>query len=753
MQEDSHPLKGEIKNIIFYNDENGYSVLRLTTWKKSIKREIVACGNIYQPVPGEQLQLTGRWENNKDYGFQFIFQDFSRKVPQSREGMINYLSSNMVKGIGKHYAEKIIDRFGEEAFHVIENEPGKLRGIRGIGETRLAELIKSWKSHQIIREIILFLSRQNINLNYASKIYRVFGDDSIEQLKRDPFILAEKIRGIGFKTADAIAKKLNIREDSFSRIKSGLFYTLLNDTENGNTMTHEDTLLEKSLELLGIEKAVIEEAIIRLVNDKQLFTLQKESKTCYLLPAFFFAEIKASHRLSRIMNSPFYIHIKSIDSAIEWVQERISIKLTDNQKEAIAGVINNKISIITGGPGTGKTTIVRAIHSIYKAKKAKIALLSPTGKAAKRLSEVTMHSGSTIHRILGTNAITGLFVKNERNRLSYDIIVIDEFSMVDLLLFYNLLKAVNDHTKLILIGDADQLPSVGPGDVLYSMIKSERIFVIELNQIFRQKSMSNIIKAAHRIRKGEFPSLPPYRVDNRNDLYLYCIDDSKIKEKTAQEIPRDLLIREHNTAYGRERVHDIPNTIIKIIKYDVPRMCGIKSLDDIQVLTSMNSGVCGTHNLNTVLQDYFNPEKTAVKRFGRLFRVNDKVMQITNNYDKLVFNGDSGVITGIDFEGQLLYVRFDNRILEYPFDDLDELTLSYAISVHKSQGSEFPVIIFPIIISHFIMLRRNLIYTGITRAKKLAIILGSKRAVAIAVNRDSRGERLTYFTERIIENI
>lgn len=740
LQEPKNILKGEIKSVIFSNEENGYAVLRLKTRRKNIIREVIACGNMYQPFPGEQIMLEGKWEHNKQYGFQFIFFHFERKVPQSKEGMVKYLSSNMVKGIGKYYAEEIIEKFGENALSIIENEPERLMEISGIGEKRVAGIKQSWKTQKIIRDIILFLSKHGINLNYASKIYKAFGEDSIEQLKRDPYILAEKIRGIGFKTADSIAKKLHIKEDSYSRIKSGIVYILMNDTENGNTMTLENTLLDGAQELLGVEQNKIESCLKRLLEEEGVFQVMKDNSIYYSIPAFFFAEIKVSHRLNNILNSRFYIGIRSIDSALNWVQSRINIELTENQKQAIAGVINNKISIITGGPGTGKTTIVKAIHLIYKAKKARIALLSPTGKAAKRMSEVTSCPASTIHRILGSNPQTNKNVKNEMNKLQYDIIIIDEFSMVDILLFHNLLKAIEEHTKLILIGDADQLPSVGPGDVLHNMIRSGIIFTAELNQIFRQKRTSRIITAAHRIKDGEFPYLPMYKVDDRNDLYLYPVDDRAQKNISPADENRDMK-------------DDIPGIIIKMIKYDIPRMTKFSKLDEIQVLTSMNKGICGTHNLNCVLQDYFNPDGRSVKRYGKVFKVNDKIMQTSNNYDKLVFNGDSGIITNIDPEEKILYARFDNRTIEYAFDDLDELTLSYAISVHKSQGSEFPVIIFPIIMSHYIMLRRNLIYTGITRAKKLAIILGSKRAIGVAVKKGDLQERSTYLTERIMENI
>lgn len=750
MQEGSDQVKGEIKSVIFYNDENGYAVLRLNVRKKNIIKEMIACGNIYQPFPGELVCLEGRWENNKEYGFQFMFRFFTRKVPQSREGMIKYLSSNMVKGIGKHYAEKIINKFEDASFSIIENEPEKLLEIDGIGEVRLASLKKSWKNQRIIRDIILFLSENKINLNYASKIFKVFGENSIEQLKRDPYVLAEKIRGIGFKTADRIARKLNVREDSHSRIKSGIIYVLLNDTDNGNTMTPEDVLVDQSRELLGLDNHNIEDCLSRLIKEEVLFLIMKNDKNHYSIPAYFFAEIKVSHRLNNILNSKFFIPVKSIDMAIGWVQQKTGLRLTEDQQEAVAGVINNKVSIITGGPGTGKTTIVQAIYSIYKAKKARVALLSPTGKAAKRLGEVTRHRASTIHRILGANPMSGRNVKNEMNRLQYDLIIIDEFSMVDILLFYNLLKAVDDNTKLVFIGDSDQLPSVGPGDVLHCLIRSKKIFVAELNQVFRQKSQSRIISAAHRIKGGKFPYLPSYRVDDRNDIYLYEIDDSPAREDPCCT---DNLISEKSFAYGFEKPKDIPGIIIKMIKYDIPRIAKGVSMEDIQVISSMNRGICGTHNLNSVIQDYFNPSNHSIKRFGRTFRKDDKVMQIANNYDKLVFNGDTGIIADIDADNNLLFVRFDGRMVEYDFSELDELTLSYAISVHKSQGSEFPVIIFPIIMSHYIMLRRNLIYTGITRAKRLAILIGSKKAIGIAINKGNVQERKTYLQERIEENL
>ena len=723
MNPDTHTLRGEIKNVTFANEENGFAVLRLLCKRRNRTVEIMAKGTIYQPYPGEIVALHGHWEHHQTYGRQFAFSSFTRTVPASKQGMIKYLSSRLIKGIGKVYAEKIVHAFGEATFDTIEHHPEALKQIRGIGEKRIRQLAKAWQEQTVAREVMLFLSSHDINLNYAVKIVKTFGQQAIEVLKENPYLLAEKIRGIGFKTADRIARKLNIAPDSPNRLQAGLTFLVFQAADNGHTMAPKEELIENAAKEMEVPAARIAETVHRLVEHNRLFALEKEGRIFVSLPVYYYAERLISERLLALMQSRQPIAISKISAALDWVQQRMDITLSAEQRAAVSQVIAHKVCLITGGPGTGKTTIVHAIYKIFNAKKARIALLSPTGKASKRLSQVVGAPASTIHRMLGYKP-TGGFSRNEQNPLPADMIIVDEFSMVDTQLFAGLLRALPDAAHLVLIGDADQLPSVGAGDVLHHLIRSAFIPCARLEHIFRQKRRSLIVQAAHRIRKGQFPFLPDYQVSRSHDLYFL-----DAPEKDA-----------------------IPSTIIKIMAYDVPRISGHKELADIQVLSAMNRGVAGVHNLNTCLQDYFNKHPLAVKRFGQTFKPGDKVMQTANNYDKQVFNGDSGIISAIDAESRLLTVTFSSRRVEYRFDELDELALAYAISIHKSQGSEFPVVIMPMITSHYIMLKRNLLYTGLTRAKRLAVILGSKKALAIAIHKQDDSTRWSYLEERLKQN-
>jgi exodeoxyribonuclease V alpha subunit len=647
-------------------------------------------------------------------------------VPASVYGIEKYLGSGLMKGIGPIMAKRIVKKFGKKTLDVIEKDIERLGEVDGIGEKRIGMIGKAWDEQREIREVMLFLQTHGVSSGYATKIFKQYGSRSIEVVKRNPYRLATDIFGIGFITADNIAEKLGFDKNSELRAEAGILYVLNQLSDDGHVYYPYELLIEKCQEILQVNREIIMQALgsidldnrIVIENLKGLEMLGESQKAVYLAK-FHVSETSIANRFKTLINAPKSIRNIKTDKAIEWVQKQLSISLAIKQKEAIKCAAENKVMVITGGPGTGKTTIINAILRIFSKLKVKIMLAAPTGRAAKRMYETTGYEAKTIHRMLEYSIQKGGFQKNDEHPLQCDLLIVDEASMIDTVLMHHLLKAVPPQATFILVGDVNQLPSVGAGNVLKDIIRSGSVSVVELNEIFRQAKESLIIVNAHKINNGVIPSFKPSR--QLDDFYF--ID---------QEDPEEVL-----------------KIILDLTKDRIPHRFGFDPVDDIQVLTPMHKGTVGAGNLNVELQKALNPSEEGILRGNRNFKVNDKVMQVKNNYDKEVFNGDIGRITEIDQENQELIISFDGRNVLFDFTDLDEIVLAYAVSVHKSQGSEYPAVIIPILTQHYVLLQRNLIYTGVTRGRRLVVLVGTKRALAIGVRNDKTQKRYTYLSYRL----
>lgn len=698
-----------IDSITFRDEKNDYTVVRATASNDSF----IAVGVMPAVHVGSVFNLYGSWKIHPRFGEQFAFQECEETLPAIIEGIKNYLASGLIKGIGPSYAEKIVDRFGEATLDILDNEPDKLSEIRGIGPKKLEKIKKCWAEQQEIRNIMLFLKSYNVSTSLATKIFKQYGAQAIQTVTENPYRLADELWGVGFKTADDIASKLGFEHERFERLRSGILYSMNKFSEAGHCFAIITELVKVAVELLEVQENLITAAIDTMLSDKDLI---QEDDAIYL-PMYYHSEVGVARRLHEIMNASGWRYFDYDD---------IDTNYYDNtQVEAIEAALNEKVLIITGGPGTGKTTITKAIISAYREAGAEVLLAAPTGRAAKRLSEVTRMGAKTIHRLLEMRPPEG-FQRDENNRLEGDVLIVDECSMVDLLLMYSLLKAVPDHMTVILVGDVDQLPSVGAGRVLADIIESGVVPVIRLEKIFRQAQRSSIVTSAHRINKGEMP----YLTDHDSDFLF--IETENPAEKIV-EICRGVL-PEHRGLPDRG---GLPEGM------SLPEQ-GINPVD-IQVLTPMRRGETGTNALNLLLQEALNPY--GAKIAGINFRIGDRVMQVRNNYEKFVFNGDIGIVCG--FEDGEVTVKFDEKMVAYETSELDELVLAYATTIHKGQGSEFPYVIMPIVKAHFIMLQRNLLYTGVTRAKKGLIMVGERKAVYIAVMNNKIVERNTRLGERL----
>jgi exodeoxyribonuclease V alpha subunit len=643
-------------------------------------------------------------------------------LPATLTGIEKYLGSGLVKGIGPIMAKRIVARFGLETLDIIEGSSEKLQEVEGIGPIRVERIAKAWQDQREIREVMVFLQGEGVSSTYAVKIYKVYGDRAISVVKENPYRLALDISGIGFKTADKIAQNMGIDPSSPMRAEAGIIHVLSEMVDDGHVYYPYEELKEKAAELLEVGKEFLDTALGTLTEQRRVVIEEHpEHRAVYLTPLHV-AEVNVAIRLKTLLNSPKQLSQIDIEKAIEWVQRANHIELAEMQKEAIRKAITGKVMVITGGPGTGKTTLVNSLIKILGQKGQRILLASPTGRAAKRLSEVTGHEAKTIHRLLEFSPSEGGFKRNDENPLDADLVIIDEVSMVDILLMNHLLKAMTPAATLLLVGDADQLPSVGPGNVLKDIIASEQMETIRLTEIFRQAQESLIVVNAHRVNRGELLQLQP-SPGQQSNLYLI----------------------------NREEPEKVMEVIKDLCKRRLPHAFQFDPLDDIQVMTPMHRGTVGVANLNAELQNLLNPNSKAVTRGGRLFRVNDKVMQIKNNYAKDTFNGDIGRIVDIDLEEQNLMVKFEDRVIDYDWSDLDELVLAYAISIHKSQGSEYPAVVIPLLTQHYIMLQRNLLYTAITRAKRLVVLVGSKRAIAIAIKNNKVQLRYTNLSGKLRE--
>jgi exodeoxyribonuclease V alpha subunit len=711
-------LSGSIEHITYRNEDTGFSVIKVKY--KNQRDPITVTGVAPALFVGEEIQIQGNWFNNLDYGLQFKA-NFMRSVPpNSLEGIEKYLGSGLIKGIGPHFAKKLVAAFKEAVFDVIEASPGKLTTVPGIGKARAESIRSNWSEQKIVREIMVFLQSHGISTARATRIYKTYGENAIKIVSENPYRLAKDIRGIGFVSADKIARHLGIAEDSIIRARAGINYTLTEALSNGHCGLPTQLLLQNSEELLSIPKNTLLLALKEELNDKNVTKDHIDTIEVIFLAAFYAYEKIIAQKLRTLSGRlPLWQDING-DKALSWVESKLSINLAESQIQAIQTVISSKVTIITGGPGTGKTTILDAILKIFKAKQFKIKLCAPTGRAAKRLSETTGSNAYTIHRLLKYDPKTNQFIYNQENPLDCDCLIADESSMIDVQLMCSLLRAIPETAGLILVGDIDQLPSVGPGQVLKDLIESNVIPAIKLNKIFRQGKNSNIISNAHLINDGLFPKLEN---DSNSDFHF-------IEAQTPEIIVEKLL---------------------RLIKHDIPSNFKLNPTTDIQILCPMQRGSCGARSLNIELQKILNPlSSQGIQRFGQMFSINDKVIQTTNNYDKEVYNGDIGFINSIDQLNQKIIIDFDNRPVPYSFDELDEVQIAYAITIHKSQGSEYPAVVIPITTQHFTMLQKNLLYTAITRGKRFVFLIGQKKALAIAVKNKNLSLRYSKLKELLL---
>jgi exodeoxyribonuclease V alpha subunit len=699
-------IYGFIDSIVFTESEKGFTVARM---KEPKKRELTCIVGIMPSVqPGETIRCKGGWKIHPEYGQQFEVKSFTAQAPSDLLGIQKYLESGMIKGIGPVYAERIVKCFGLDTLEIIDKTPDRLMEVPGIGNKRVEKIKACWQEQQSIREVMVFLRGHGVSPSFAQKIFKNYGEKSIEKVRSNPFQLAKEIHGIGFKTADSIAQGLGIPEDSPARIDAGIEHTLWELSKDGHVCFPFQDLIPAVEEILQVPKERIETRIHALVEKQDLV---KQNDIIWVKPLFL-TEIGIARELARLTQSPCRIRAVDVEKALKWVQQQLRIELAPEQQTAVAQGIKEKVLIVTGGPGTGKSTITKAILTISEKVTARILLAAPTGRAAKRMAEITGKKASTIHSLLEFDFASNKFKRNKDNPLACDLFIVDEASMIDTQLMNHLLKAIPTEARVIFIGDVDQLPSVGPGNVLKDLIQSDRIAVTELKKIFRQAAGSLIVTNAHRINHGEFP-----------DISFHPRGDFQFIEA--------------------ENPEDVVKIILDLVTHRLPKTHRFHRFDDIQVLSPMKRGLIGSENLNIALQQQLNPSPTPLFRFGRCFHIGDKVMQIRNNYEKEVYNGDVGKIIEIDLTDQTLKVGFDGKIVPYDFIEIDELILAYAVSIHKYQGSECPCVIIPVHTSHFKMLFRNLLYTGLTRGKKRVVFVGTKKALAIAIRNEEVLKRHT----------
>lgn len=707
-------LRGIVERVTYANEDTGYSVIKIRS--KGYIELITVTGNMATVNVGSVITIKGIWINNPKYGRQFDAKEWKESLPASIYGIEKYLGSGLIKGIGPIYAKKIVALFKEDTLRIIEEEPDRIIEVPGIGKKRVEMIKRAWQDQKEIKNIMMFLQSYGISTSFGGRIYKVYGNDSISILKENPYKLADDVYGIGFKTADQLASKLGIDKESFKRCRAGIFYTLSQLSEEGHCYAYTKQLIDKCIEILEIEEPKIIMTIDHLILEKEI--IKEGTDKIYLLP-FYHSECGIVRRLKQIIESSTHKKVVSSEKFIEEIERTKNIAYDKVQKEAIKKAEVSKVMVLTGGPGTGKTTTIHGIIDLFKHSKMDVILAAPTGRAAKRLSEATGMNAKTIHRLLEYKPPEG-YKKNEDNPLQGDVLILDEASMIDVILMYHLLKAVPDHMIIIIVGDIDQLPSVGPGNVLQDIIASEVIPTIKLERIFRQAMGSKIITNAHKINKGEYPDLR-----GGTDSNFFFIPE--------------------------EKADKVIDTIVELCIKRLPDYYKVDPIKDIQVLTPMQRTETGAANLNNALQSSLNKNTLSLKRGAIEYRLHDKVMQVRNNYDKEVFNGDVGFISAINLEDQTLRVNFDDREVEYEQLELDELVLAYATTIHKAQGSEYPIVIIPITFSHYVMLQRNLIYTGITRAKKVVVLVGTKNAIYEAVRNNKVKDRNTLLVKRLIE--
>ena len=715
-QNNKEYLSGTIERITYHNSDNGFCVIRVKV--KGHKDLVTVTGNVPSVSAGEYIKCSGIWHNDRNHGKQFKADFLKSLPPDTLEGIEKYLGSGLIKGIGAHFAKRLVAKFGDKVFEVIENKPDLLSTVEGIGRIRAKSICINWRDQKIIREIMVFLQSHGVGTSRATRIYKTYGDKAIEVVSQNPYQLAKDIRGIGFISADTIAGNLGIAKDSLVRARAGVAHVLLEATSNGHCGLPKEMLIQNSQKLLEIEKDLIELAIAEEIKLKSLVADTLNNLNTIFLTSYYVYEKNIAKILVDLAKSPVPWEMTDTAALVPLIEVELNIRLAESQKLAVDKALNNKLMVITGGPGTGKTTLVNTILKTLEAKKLNIKLCAPTGRAAKRLSESTGLEATTIHRLLEIDPAFGGFKRNEESPLSCDYLVIDETSMVDVPLFYSLLKALPLHSALLLVGDVDQLPSVGAGQVLKDIISSKVVSTIQLTEIFRQAATSNIITNAHLVNQGILPNMQASREES--DFYFV----------------------------EAEQGDDIINKIITMVKNRIPNKFNLNPVHDVQILCPMQRGGSGARSLNIELQKVLNPDyANGIMKFGQIFATGDKVMQTENNYDKETYNGDIGIIKAINEQDQEIIVNFYNRDITYDYTDLDQITLAYATTIHKSQGSEYPAVIIPITMQSYMMLRRNLIYTAITRGKKLVVIIGQKKALAMAVKNTNSSNRYSKLQE------
>ena len=702
-------LRCVVEHITYQNPENGWSVMKVKV--KDYKDLVTLTGSLLDVPVGSVLLCEGNWKVDARYGQQFVVESWQEVMPATIYGIEKYLGSGLVKGIGPVYAKAIVGRFGLETLDVIENDIERLLEVPRLGRKRVEKIRESWEKQKDIKEVMVFLQGYGVSTAYAAKIYRQYQKEAIKTVQENPYQLADDIWGIGFKTADGIASKMGYGNNDPRRCRSGILYTLNQLAEDGHVYAESEQLVTAAKELLQADEEPIRKAMVDMIEAKDLI---QDDEVIYL-PPFYYAESGSAKRLTSLLVNDVSDDIAA-EPETDYGMKKSEIVYDEVQQAAINQAMESKIMVLTGGPGTGKTTTTQGIIEAFKARGKQILLAAPTGRAAKRMTEATGMEAKTIHRLLEYNPMDG-YKRNDENTLEGDVLIVDECSMIDIMLFYNLMKAIPANMRLILVGDIDQLPSVGAGNVLRDIIDSRQIPVVRLTRIFRQAQSSRIVMNAHAINAGHFPNISNGR---QTDFFFIKAEDAD----------------------------SIPGLIVSLVRDRLSRAYGYNP-KEIQVLTPMQRGNTGAGNINIELQSALNPNGDALTRGGYTFRRGDKVMQIRNNYDKNVFNGDIGFITAVDTNERTLSVVYDGRVVEYDVTELDEITLAYAITIHKSQGSEFPIVVMPVTMKHYVMLQRNLIYTGITRAKKICVLVGTTKALAYAIHNQTVSKRNTRLKERL----
>jgi exodeoxyribonuclease V alpha subunit len=709
-------LAGLVERVTYHNTENGFCVLRI---KARGHRELVnVVGHAAVIAAGEWVTASGEWVNDRTHGQQFKTRFMRTSAPTSIDGIEKYLGSGMIRGIGPVYAKKMIQTFGEKVFDIIEAEPARLREVTGIGQVRAKRITDGWAEQKIIREIMVFLHSHGVGTARAVRILKTYGSDAIQVMTENPYRLASDIRGIGFKTADAIAMKLGVDKTAMIRVRAGISYALTEAMNEGHCGLPTEELVPLAVKLLEVDKELVQTALNLELGDGTVIADTVGETACIFLGGLYRAEQIIAERLLRLIDGKLPWPYIDPDKALPWIEQKTGLSLAESQVIAIRLALQSKVLVITGGPGVGKTTIVNSILRILAAKGMNMLLCAPTGRAAKRMTEATGFEAKTIHRLLEVDPRTGGFKRGSDNPLDCDLLVVDETSMVDVMLMQALMKAIPDDAALLIVGDIDQLPSVGPGQVLADIIASGVIPVVRLTEVFRQAAQSKIITSAHQINRGAIPDLS--KPEGESDFYFVQADDPE------SAVPK----------------------IVDLVKTRIPQRFGLDPIRDIQVLCPMNRGGVGARSLNIELQKALNPAgERKVERFGWTFAPGDKVMQIENDYDKEVYNGDIGYVDDVDPDDGELKASFDGRTVTYGFGELDTLVPAYAATIHKSQGSEYPAVVIPLMTQHYTMLQRNLLYTGVTRGKRLVVLVGQKKAVAIAVKNVSSRRRWSKLNE------